>query len=396
MSEQPGTSKHVLILGGGFGGLTAAAAVRRYLNQDDTVTVVDESGEHTQGLSLLWIMRGWRDSDSVIVRPQARSLPGVDLVQAHVQELDLDNQKVHTSTGTLHYDALIIALGARLNPKLVLGLAEALDDGSVNQFYTSAGALDAHRRLMAMRSGRLALVVSSMPYKCPAAPWEAAFLAADLLRENGTRNNIDIQIYTPEPQPMPVAGPVLGAAVVDMLNDAKIGHHFSTAIERVDGPGRNLLFSNGETAGFDEALFIPPHQAPDPVRAAKFSEPGWIPVDPHTLTTSIPGVWAVGDNASITLTNGKPLPKAAVFARGQAEAAAAGAARYLGRTAPDITFDGIGHCFLEVGGHMAAKGAGNFYADGGPQVELHPPSNETHQEKERDEASWLTEWMPTS
>ncbi len=393
MSE-PGNPKRVLVLGGGFGGLTAAAAIRRYLHEDDTVTVVDESGEHVQGLSLLWIMRGWRDSGTVTVRPRPQSLPGVDLVQAHVQELDLDNQTVQTSTGTLPYDALIIALGARLTPNHVLGLAEAIDDGSVNQFYTSAGALDAHRRLMAMRSGRLAIVVSSMPYKCPAAPWEAAFLAADLLRENGSRDNVDIRIYTPEPQPMPVAGPVLGAAVVDMLNDAKIGHHFATAIERVDGPGRRLFFTNDVTADFDEALFVPPHQAPDPVRAAKFSESGWIPVDPHTLATSVPGVWAVGDNASITLTNGKPLPKAAVFARGQAEAAAAGAARYLGRTVPDITFNGIGHCFLETGGHRAAKGAGNFYADGGPQVELHPPSTETHQEKERDEASWLAEWMP--
>ena len=391
-SRTPAGSRHVVILGGGVGGLSTAVAVRNYLSEDDTVTVVDRHGHHVQGLSLLWVLRGWRSLAEVTVQPTDGALPGVRLLRADVQGIDMNNQTVTTTEGSLRYDALIIALGAELNAGRVPGLPEALHSGIADEFYTPRGAHAAHERLRFLHSGRVAVVVSAMPYKCPGAPWEAAFLTADLLRETGARDHVDLQIYTPEPQPMPVAGPVVGAALVQMLDAQNIGPHFNASITGIDSAAGQLTFATGEHADFDYALVIPPHQPPEPVRRAGFSDPRWIPVDAHTLTTSQDGVWALGDNASITLTNGKPLPKAAVFARGQATAVAASVARYLGREAPDPRFDGMGHCFLEVGGHLAAKGAGTFYAPGGADVQLSPPSAETHDEKQREEADWLKQW----
>jgi sulfide:quinone oxidoreductase len=384
--------KHVLVLGGGVGGLTAASALRRHLSKPDKITVVDRDGMHVQGLSLLWLLRGWREPSDVVVRPGAGALRGIELHQAAVEELSLDQRRVRTSNGALHYDALVIALGAQVDPAAMPGLPDALASGAAGEFYTAAGASQAHQRLTSLRGGRVALVVSSAPYKCPAAPWEAAFLTADLLRETGARGDVDLQIYTPEPQPMPVAGPVLGASVVEMLDAAGIGHQLATPVTGVDGSARQLDLGDGDRADFDYALFVPPHRAPKVVREAAFSEPGWIPVDSHSLATSTEGVWAVGDITSITLTNGKPLPKAAVFARGQAEAAASAVARYLGRSAPDTRFDGVGYCYLETGGHLAAKGAGNFYAEGGPEVQLHQPSRQTHEEKQAEEFAWLAQW----
>lgn len=391
-TRSPAGGRHVVILGGGVGGLSTADQIRKYLTEDDIVTVVDRQGRHVQGLSLLWILRGWRSLAEVTVQPTAGVLPGVRLLRADVQRIDLDKKTLTTTEGPLRYDALVIALGAELNAGRVPGLPEALHSGTADEFYTPSGAHAAHERLRFLRSGKVAVVVAAMPYKCPGAPWEAAFLTADLLRETGTRDNVDLQIYTPEPQPMPVAGPVVGAALVQLLDANNIGHHFNASITGIDSTAGQLTFASGEHADFDYALVIPPHQPPEPVRLAGFSEAGWIPVDAHTLTTSQDGVWALGDNASITLTNGKPLPKAAVFARGQAAAAAAGVARYLGRQAPDTRFDGLGHCYLEIGGHLAAKGAGNFYAPGGADVQLSPPSAETHDEKQREEAAWLEQW----
>lgn len=384
--------QHVVVLGGGIGGLSTAASLRRLLREEDTITVVDWDGSHVQGLSLLWVLRGWRDPGDVTVTPTPAALKGVTLLRADAQEIVIEDRRVVTSEGELHYDALVIALGAQLNPAAVPGLPEAVAAGQVGEFYTLAGAAAAHEALRSVRSGRVAVVVSSMPYKCPAAPWEAAFLTADLLAECGTRGDVEVQVYTPEPQPMPVAGPVVGAALVEMLGAEKIEVQFATQVASVDGDARRLTFANGDSAEFDYALFVLPHQAPDVVRSARFSEPGWIPVDAHTLATAADGVWAIGDNASITLTNGKPLPKAAVFARGQAEAVASGVARYLGCEVPEVRFAGLGACYVEVGGGLAAKGAGDFYAEGGPVVELTPPSREMHEEKERDEATWAALW----
>jgi sulfide:quinone oxidoreductase len=388
--------RHVVVLGGGFGGLTVARALRKYLRDRDKITVVDHDGSHVQGLSLLWILRGWRDSDNVVVTPTRHALKGIDLQRADVLAIDVAGKSAQTSSGILRYDALVVALGAELNYEAVPGLKEALDQGLAHDFYTTRGAEHANKSLSSIRSGVVAVLVTTTPYKCPGAPWEAAFLAHDLLAEVGKRDDVDLHVYTPEPQPMPVAGPVLGAAVVELLAQRNIGYHANTSIDRVDVAPHQLVFKSGETADFDYLLVVPPHRAPEPVRQANFSDLGWIPVDAATLRTSVDGVWAIGDSASIMLTNGKPLPKAAVFARGQAEVAAAGVANYLGQVAPDEKYTGIGHCFLEVGGHMAAKGAGNFYAPGGPDVQLHPPSVETHWEKEAEEKSWLDLWNTPS
>ncbi len=94
---------------------------------------------------------------------------------------------------------------------------------------------------------------------------------------------------------------------------------------------------------YDLFLGVPVHRAPAVVAESGMSVDGWIPVDPLTLETSYPGVYAVGDVTSVG------TPKAGVFAEGQAAVVAdAIIARAAGR-APSATYDGRGICYLEFG-----------------------------------------------
>lgn len=382
--------KHVVILGGGFGGLSAAKRLRELLPAEDTITLIDRTGSMTQGLSNLWIMRGWQTPQDALVQPTKAALQGIGLLVGEVQKIDTEHQHIHTAGETVAYDALIIALGADLNLDLLPGLRKALTEGLVGEFYTPAGAQAVHDRLTAMSSGVVPIAVAALPYKCPAAPYEAALLLDDLLTERGLRSNFQLAIYTPEPQPMPVAGSEVGQRLVAMLAQKKIAFRPNTPVQAIQD--KHLVLASGETVAFDYALVVPPHQPPPAVRQAGFSEGGWIPVDPRTLTTSIDGVWAMGDNALIALPNGKPLPKAGVFARAQAAAVASGVARYLGHDAAATAFTGEGYCYIEIGHGLAAKGGGNFYNPAGPDITLHDPSAARHEDKKRDEQSWLRLW----
>lgn len=384
--------RNILVLGGGVGGLSTVRALREHLSSSDKITLVDRTGIHVQGLSLLWLLRGWRQPDKVTVTGIRKALGDTELVRAEVSHIDLDDRRVYTTDGLLSYDALVVALGAELNIGGVPGLAEAVSTGAAVHYYTPAAAVNAHRQLRRMQSGRVVLLVSSLPYKCPGAPYEGAMLVADLLTETGHRDGVEVQMYSPEPLPMPVAGPVVGAGVVSMLAEAGIDFHPGKQVEAIDPAANKILFADGEHVAFDLLVFIPPHRAPGAVAGLGLSPQGWIPVDAHTLASAAPGMWALGDNASITLVNGKPLPKAAVFAKGQSVAVASGVARHLGYDVPEARFSGFGHCYLEVGGHRAARGEGDFYADGGPVVTLAWPSEELHHEKEQEEASWLMQW----
>ncbi|TDQ00327.1 NAD(P)/FAD-dependent oxidoreductase [Labedaea rhizosphaerae] len=388
-------SRTVAILGAGVGGLTTASRLRELLPPEDRIVLVDRTTESVQGLSLLWVMRGWRAPAQVTHRPGRVQDLGIEVLEAEVEALDVDRRIVVTSDGDIVYDALVVALGAVLRPDKLPGLTQAIADGEAGQFYTLEGAIAVGERLRSLRRGRLVVAVAAMPFKCPAAPYEGALLAADLLGERGVRPDVRIDMYTPEPFPMPVAGAAVGERLSALLAQRDIGFHPTTQIERVE-PGGVLRFADGSRVDTEYLIAIPPHGAPDPVVAAGFSDPGWIPVDPRTLRAEPEAVWAMGDVALVTLANGKPLPKAAVFARGQAEAVATGVARHLGVDVAAVDFDGAGYCYVEAGGGLAAKGAGNFYASPAPAVTLTDLSEAAHHEKESEERDWIRDWSRES
>jgi len=230
-------SKTVVILGGGVGGMIAANQLRRRLTPDHRVVMVERNVDHAFAPSFLWLMTGDRKPDQVR-RPVATLLRrGVECVRANVETLDLPKRRVLTSAGEITFDYLIVALGAELAPDAIPGLAEAS-----HTFYTFEGASRLHNALASFSGGRIVVVVAAMPYKCPGAPHEGAMLIADYFRRTGRRQAVDMHLFTPEPQPMPVAGPELGAAVVQMLEAKGIQFHPAHALVSVDPAARTIRF----------------------------------------------------------------------------------------------------------------------------------------------------------
>lgn len=385
-------SRTVVVLGAGVGGLTTAQHLRRLLPADDRVVVVDRSLDTSLGLSVLWVLRGWREPADVTVRIDPGALPGVELLEDEILGIDPDRRTVHTAGATLRHDALVIALGSDLDVAATPGLDHAIDAGLAHECFTLAGAAALRRRLESTDRGRVVVAVAGTPFKCPAAPFEAALLAADLVRSTGPRKTFQVDAYTPDPLPMPVAGPVVGEALVGLLKQHEIGFYGNHALAAVDGEPAELHFGDGQRTGYDVLAVVPRHRPPRVVGELGLSPQGWIPVDARTLTTPLDGVWALGDVTTLVLPNGKPLPKAAVFAEGEAAVVANGVARALGVPAPEPWFDGFGSCYIELGGHVAAKGEGRFLADGGPVVTLHEPAAAYHDEKRAQETDWLRRW----
>jgi sulfide:quinone oxidoreductase len=219
-------------------------------------------------------------------------------------------------------------------------------------------------------------------------------LIADYFARRGIRDKVDLHVYTPEPLPMPVAGPVMGNAVRQMLEQRGIGFHPNLKLERVDGDARALVFSGGECAQFDLLLGIPPHRAAQVAKdSGLLGESGWIPVDAQTLKTRYNGVYAIGDVTTIMLPVGKPLPKAGVFAHHEAETVAKNIAAELEGSSPTHAFNGRGYCFLEMGKGQAGFASGDFYATPEPKVRMKRPGYHWHWGKVLFEKWWLYHWF---
>jgi sulfide:quinone oxidoreductase len=376
----------VVVLGGGTGGLVAARRLRRHLESSDRVVLVERDPTHRFAPSFLWVMTGARRPEQVTADVRRLRRRGIEVVEAEARVLDLERRELLTSGGPIVWDRLVVAAGAELAPDAVPGFAE----GALTP-YTLEGAERAAQALQAFGGGKVVVLVSRLPYKCPAAPYETAFLAEALLRRRGVQGSVDV--YTPEPFPMPTAGPVMGDALREMLEQRGIGFHPERTVERIEPGSRELVLQGDERVPFDLLLGVPPHRAPAVVRESGLAaDTGFVPVDRATLATRAEGVFAIGDVTVIPIAGGKFLPKAGVFAHAEAEVVTRRIVdELLGRT-PTATFDGRGSCFVETGDGVAAYATGDFYAEPSPAVRLRRPGRHWHLAKAAFEKYWLWRW----
>jgi sulfide:quinone oxidoreductase len=378
-----------VILGGGVGGLVTANTLRRRLDPKHRIVLVDRSPQHVFTPSFLWMMLGWREPQAISRDLGRLSRKGIEVVQEEIREIDPARRRVKTAQREIIADYLVISLGADGSPDAVPGLAEA----GCN-LYDLDGTLRLRDALSEFRGGRVAVLIAGLPFKCPAAPYEAAMLIEASLRRRGLRERSDVDLYTPETLPMPVAGKALGEAVKGMVEVKGVGFHPQHKLASVDPAPRELAFENGVKAGCDLLVVIPPHRCPPVVKEAGLTgETGWVPVDKASLATSDDRVFAIGDVTAIKLPVGLMLPKAGVFAHAQAEVVAHNIAAEITGQGAHRRFDGFGSCFVEMGDGVAAYAKGNFYAEPAPAMILRSPGRFWHWSKIYFEKWWLRRWF---
>lgn len=379
--------KRIVILGGGFGGITAARELRRLLGPDHTITLIDRDPEFFMGLRKLWILAGRGTREEGERRLDLLRAQGITVRRAVVTAIDAPGRHVRTTMGEWPFDYLVVALGAEPRPDLIPGFS-----AEVFNLYDAADVERLAPAVQEFAGGIVAVGILGVPYKCPPAPYEAAMLLDDVFRRRGVRSSVVLQTFTPQPMSLPVVGSAGCAQVEGFLLTRLIA--FQPNRKTVGLDGRTVYFDGGESLTPDLFIAVPPH-LPPPVIADSGLSAGtpWIAVDPATMRTSIEGVFAVGDAVDITLANGMPLPKAGVLAEAQAKTAAAQIAAEILGGSPPPPYDGRGYCFIEVGGGQAAMVSGEFLAVPAPKVEVSPPTADAYLAKLEFERSRLREWF---
>ena len=382
-------NKTVLILGGGIGGIVAASRLRKSLPREHRVILVEREPRHLFQPSLLWLMTGDRAPENISRPLDVLARRGIEVVRGNIEGIDPARRAVQVNGTELTGDYLVIALGAELAPETIPGLSEA-----GHNFYTLAGAQALREARLQLNAGKLVVLVSGVPFKCPAAPYEAAMLLESDVRRRGLRERVSVAIYSPEPGPMGTAGPEVSAMLRQTVEGRGIAYYPEHAVTKVDPQERQIYFTNNTTVKFDLLAYVPPHRAPKVVREAGLcGESGWAAVNRFKFETKFPGVYAIGDVTGIALAIGKPLPKAGVFAHGQAEVVAHNIAVAVTGRGEERMFLGHGECFVEIGDGRAGFGSGNFYAEPKPRVTFHPPSRWRHWGKVMYEKYWLYRWF---
>jgi sulfide:quinone oxidoreductase len=371
----------ILILGAGFGGLELSTFLSERLGDEAEVTVIDKGEGFVFGYSKLDVMFHAKTVDEVRLPYADFVKPGVRLLRETVTAIDPEAKRVTTDAGVHEADYLVIALGADYDLAATPGLAE-LD----SEFYSVAGAEKLAAAIPSFSSGRALIGVCGAPFKCPPAPSECALLLDDQLRRRGVRDVCEITFVIPLGAPVPPS-PETSAALKTEFAQRGIELITGRRIASVDPARKVAVLDDDAELPFDLFLGVPKHRAPDVVLESGIAEDGYVPVDPATLATKVPGVYAVGDVATAG------VPKAGTFAEGAAKIVAQHLlAEIAGGDEPGRHL-GQGTCYIEFGEGRIGSVDIDFLS--GPERTGHfnPPSAEQMALKEKFGADRRARWF---
>jgi sulfide:quinone oxidoreductase len=159
------------------------------------------------------------------------------------------------------------------------------------------------------------------------------------------------------------------------------------AVRSIDNARKVVVLSDGAELACDLFLGVPKHRAPAVVVESGMTVDGWIPVNPLTLETKFPGVYAVGDVTSVG------TPKAGVFAERQATVVAAQISAQLRGTTTTATYDGRGIWYLEFGRDTVAKVDVTFLSGQAPAGVLEGPSTNLAADTSAFESDRVSRWF---
>ena len=373
--------QRVVILGAGFGGLELASTLSESVGGDIDVTLIDKNDAFVFGFSKLDLMFGRATRDAVRLPYRDIAKPGVRFLQETITAIDPEARRVTTNAGVHEADILVVALGADYDLGATPGLAEA-----GNEFYSVAGAERLAEVLPTFSRGRAIIGVCGAPFKCPPAPSEAALLLHDYLSARGVRDACEISIVIPFGTPVP---PSLDTseALVAAFAERDIEFVPQRRVASLDAGRSVAVLDDGSEMPFELFLGVPKHRAPDVVIESGMTEDGYVPVSSQTLETRFPGVYAVGDVATVG------VPKAGVFAEGAARIVAASVIATLRGGEQPGAYGGVGSCYIELGAGRVGRVDVDFFSGPKPTGAFREPSTALVAEKHEFGSSRSARWF---
>ncbi|MFO0751710.1 MAG: FAD-dependent oxidoreductase [Thermodesulfovibrionales bacterium] len=298
----------IVVLGGSFGGLTAAFELKRLLGKEAEVTVVSDDDRFVFLPSLPWLIMGWRRPEDISLRTSGiLKAKGIGFIHAAAQQVDPDASKVSTAAGEIPYDYLVVSTGPHLSFDEVPGLGP--DKGYTGCTFTLDHAVKAAVEWKKLLESPGPVVVgSSQMVSCFGPSYELAFEIDMELRRRKMRHKVPLLYLTSEPYlgHMGVGG--LGNSkrfFEDSFAEREIKPLTSQAIEEVS-PGE-IRLKDGAKIPFKFAVIAPPFKGV-PAVAPLGNPRGFIPVDKNFRHTKHRNIFAIGVTMAIAPPEPTPVP----------------------------------------------------------------------------------------
>ena len=319
----------VVVVGGGFGGASAARAMRR-ADPRIEVTLVEANPAYIACPFSNEVIAGLRDLSEQRFGYQGVAASGVRVLQATAIAVDSGSRRVTLDEGTVvGYDRLILSPGIDIAYDALPGYGEAAAETLPHAWKAGDQTLLLRRQLEAMEDGgTVVMSAPANPYRCPPGPYERASLIAYYLKTKKPKSKLlllDAKDVFSKQKLFMSAWAKLYPGLLEWVSLSDGGKVVS-----VHAPTRTFETEFGAHEA-DVGNVIPPQRAGRMAKLAGVADrTGWCPIDPASFESRlVPGIHVVGDAAV-----GGAMPKSAFAANAQAKVCALAVVRLLGGAAP--------------------------------------------------------------
>lgn len=335
----------LLILGAGTAGTMMANHLSKKLSPKEwEITIVDQCETHYYQPGFLFVSFGIYKPEDVKKTIDEFIPKNVKLVRKEIDRIDKDNDQVLLKNGdALNYDILIIATGCKIAPEEVAGMKGDYWHKTIFDFHTFEGCCALYEKLKTWQGGKFVVHITELPFKCPVAPLEFAFLADDFFTKKGIRDKVDITYVTP------LSGAFTkekaSKALEYLLQEKNIHIVPDFAVEHIEGENGKMFEYGGEEVQFDLLVTIPTNKGDACIERSGFGDNlNYIPTDKNTLQTKIKdNIFAVGDATNV------PTSKAGSVAHFESEILTENILKYIEGKPLKPDFDGHANCYIETG-----------------------------------------------
>nr|XP_054498473.1 sulfide:quinone oxidoreductase, mitochondrial isoform X2 [Agelaius phoeniceus] len=291
----------VLVLGGGAGGISMSARMKRRVGAENVAVVEPNKTHYYQPLWTL--VGGGAKQLAASARPMKSVMPsGVEWIRSQVTALEPDKNYVWLENDIrVSYKYLIIALGISLHYEKIKGLPEGFNHPKIGSNYSAQTVEKTWRALQDFKEGNAIFTFPNTPVKCAGAPQKIMYLTDAYLRKTGKRSKANIIFNTS-------LGVIFGVkkyadALLEIIKDKNIVVNYKRNLIEVRADKQEAVFENldkpGETEVYQyEMLHVTPPMGPPAVliNSPVSDASGWVDVDKETLQhKKYPNVFGIGD-----------------------------------------------------------------------------------------------------
>lgn len=354
---------HVVVIGGGYAGTTAAKYIRLWSANNIAVTVIEKQAQFVScPLSNLVLGGSKNINDLTFAYDLVQKNHGINWLQDEVTAINPDSKKVTMKRGEISYDRLIVAPGVDFNYEELPQLASAAAQEAIPHAWKAGWqTVNLHQQLSAMRDGGVCvLTVPKMPYRCPPGPYERACQIASYFKKYKPKSKIII--LDANPDIVSKKGLFIKAWADEYAG--MIDYRPNNLILDIDVPSKTVT-TDFETVKADVLNVIPPQRAGKPAQIANLTEPDypWCEVSFLSYESKrVPMVHVIGDSVAAG------LPKSAHMATSQARVCASAIVELMHGRTPDPSPVFANTCYSFVDDKRAVHVANVYRYDAGKKI----------------------------